>query len=224
MSDDTPTQRFPNAEGDLPTQRLDAADVREDLHEEKQKSRGLLIGLISAGALLLVAVIVLVVFLLGANAQSPTALPSSTATPGETATPAPSASETPSGEPTPTAEPDEPDEPEQPQATGADFTSFQPKKEVSCSKGGPGFTPDPPRIQISWATVRADSAWIVQGTSDAADSGFMQIPLNGNQNDFQYTLSFPCFAADATYTITLVGSDGQHVSRNWTVKNVGDKD
>ncbi len=51
MSDDTPTQRFPN-QGD---------DVQEDLQEEKQKSKGLLIGLLVAGALLLVAILVLVV-------------------------------------------------------------------------------------------------------------------------------------------------------------------
>ena len=59
MSDDTPTQRFPAA-GDEPTQQIATGEIQEDLREEKQKNRGLLIGLIAAGALLLVAVIVLV--------------------------------------------------------------------------------------------------------------------------------------------------------------------
>jgi hypothetical protein len=211
MSDDTPTQRF---------------EVQEDLQEEKQKSRGLMIGLIAAAALLIATLIVLVIILLPKGSADPQAGDTQTPESGlsETPTPEPTVSDVPTPDPTPTEDAPAPPPPPPPPATGAAFTTFSPKSQVSCSRGGPGFTPDPPSIEISWATVRADSAWIVQGTSDAADSGFMQIPLNGNQSNFQYTLQFPCFQANATYTITLVGSDGNHVSKSWTVKNIGDKD
>lgn len=221
MSDDTPTQRFPSSDsGDTPTQRLDTGEVQEDLQEEKQKSRGLLIGLVAAGGLLLLSIVVIAFFLLNRGQDEP--IVANTDTPAASATPTPEASETPSATPEP--EPSEAEEPPAnnppPAATGAAFSSFSPTKNVSCSPGGPYYTPDPPVIKISWATVRADSAWIVMGTSDAADSQYMQIPLNGNQSDFQYTLSYPCPDASATYTITLVGSDGKHVSKSWTVTNV----
>lgn len=224
MSDDTPTQRFPTG-GDTPTERISTGEVHEDLQEEKQKSRGLMIGLIAAGALLLIAIIVLVVVLLPKGSGDPVVAGTDTPEPSTSASATPEASETPTPTPSATEEPEQPQQPPQPPpATGAAFSTFSPKTQVSCSKGGPDFTPDPPSIQISWATVRADSAWIVQGTSDAADSGFMQIPLNGNESNFQYTLQFPCFQANTKYTITLVGSDGKHVSKSWTVTNVGDKD
>ncbi|MES1170401.1 MAG: hypothetical protein ABUL47_06920, partial [Leifsonia sp.] len=84
---------------DTPTQRIDAGEVQEDLHEEKQKSRGLLVGLIIAGALLLVAIIVLA-FVLGGKASGGDALPVPVAT--DTPTPTPDPSETPTPEPTPT--------------------------------------------------------------------------------------------------------------------------
>jgi hypothetical protein len=216
MSDDTPTQKFPS-QGD---------DVQEDLQEEKQKSKGLLIGLIAAGALLLAAIIVLGVFLLRGQgdpvvADAPTPSNSNSPTPGASATPEASAT------PTPSATVDAPGgdsaPPPPPPPTGAAFSSFNPTSQVRCEFSTPNFTPPTPIVEISWATIRADSAWIVQGTSDAADSGFMQIPLNGNQSDFPYELQFPCFQANATFTITLVGSDGHHVSKSWTIKNIGDK-
>lgn len=221
MSDDTPTQRINSGDGDAPTQRIDT-DGAESLSDEKQKSKGLLIGLVVAGGLLLLAIVAITFILLNRGQSNPITVGTDAPTSTSSSTPTPGTTETSSATPTPTSEPEQPDEPEQPQSTAAEFSTFQPKKEVTCSTGGPDFTPPPPTIQISWATIRADSAWIVQGTSDAADSGFMQIPLNGNQSDFQYQLDFPCFQADATYTITLVGSDGNHVSRSWTVKNIGD--
>ena len=42
---------------DNPTQRIDTGEVQEDLQEEKQKSKGLLIGLVAAGGLLLLAIV-----------------------------------------------------------------------------------------------------------------------------------------------------------------------
>jgi hypothetical protein len=217
MSDDTPTQRFPAAGDDA------TGEVQEDLQEEKKKSRGLLIGLIAAGALLLVAIIVLVVVLFPKGAGDIQAGSTQTPQPQTTDTPAPTETATPT--PAATTEPtQEPEQPQQPQPTGPAFTSFNAVSQVSCSRGGPGFTPDPPSIQVSWATTRTVSVWIVMGTSDAADSGFMQLTNNGDQSDFAYPLQFPCFQASAQYTITLVGDDGSHVSKTWTVTNVGDRD
>jgi cytoskeletal protein RodZ len=213
MSDDTPTQRLPET-GGTPTERIPAG-AQEDLVEEKQKSRGLLIGLIAAGALLIVAVIVLIWFVLS-GAGAPLANP--------TNTPLPTASgqQTPSASPTPTAT--ETEDPEPPQQTGPAFTSLDPVEEVECVHGGPFSTPDPPLIKVSWATTRTVSAWIVQGTSDAADSGFMQLTNNGDESDFAYPLQFPCFQASTQFTITLVGDDGSHLSQSWTVTNVGERD
>ncbi|MEO8093486.1 MAG: hypothetical protein ABI632_01005 [Pseudolysinimonas sp.] len=216
---------------ETPTERINAGEMQEDLKDEKAKSKGLLIGLVAAGALLLVAIIVLGFFLLGRSAAPGVdALPTPTSTdvvvPSDSPSPGETPIETPAATAEPTAEPSAPTQTSQPQApaTGAAFTQFSPTKQVACDKGAPNFTPDPPAIKISWKTVRTDSAWIVQGTSDAADSQFMQIPLNGNQSNFQYTLQFPCFQANATYTITLVGSDGHHLSKSWKVTNTGDKD
>jgi hypothetical protein len=211
MSDDTPTQRLPEP-GVTPTEQLSTTPQGE-LVEERQRSRGLLIGLVIAGVLLLVAIIVLVSFLLGGT-------PSPTVT--STGSPAPLASGQPTPSTTPTSTPSETAAP--PQPTGAAFTAFSPVTEVSCSRGGPDFTPEPPAIRISWQATRTASAWIVQGTSDAADSGFMQIPVSGDESGFPYPLQFPCFQDDTVFTITLVGTDGVHVSKSWTVTNVGERD
>jgi hypothetical protein len=51
----------------------------------------------------------------------------------------------------------------------------------------------------------------------------MQLPINGDQNDFQYPVTLQCDQDKTTFTITLLGSDGSHLSKSWTVKNTGDK-
>lgn len=88
--------------------------------------------------------------------------------------------------------------------------------------GGPGFESTYPLLMVSWTTAGADQAWIVQGTSDAADSMFMQIPLNGSQSDFQNELRLGCNGDPTVFTMTLVGTDGSHVSKSFTVQATGD--
>lgn len=104
MSDDTPTQRLPQA-GDEPT----------ELTKERTKSRALLFTLIGVGAALLVALIVLLVLLLGQGAPTPGPTPTSSDTPSPTPTasesPTPSATPTASESPTPTAAPPPPPPP-----------------------------------------------------------------------------------------------------------------
>lgn len=91
-----------------------------------------------------------------------------------------------------------------------------------CSAGGPGFPPTRPSFTVAWATAGADEAWFVNGTSDAKDSGYLQIPLNGSQGDFAYEQTVDCGDSSNVYTITLVGPDGTHVSKTWTVEITGD--
>lgn len=210
MSDNTPTERFD-------------APVTGAAADEVTKSRTLLYVLIGVGVLLLVAIVILIATLLGrpgANAADPTASPTVT----DSATPTPTPTES-SPSATPEPEVPEDEEPEPPaEPTGARFKTFNaPSSEDGCSPGGPGFPETRPLLKVSWSTAGADEAWFVMGTSDAADSGFMQIPLNGNQSDFPYPIEFNCSNDSTTYTITLVAPNGDHVQKHWTVTNTGEQ-
>lgn len=199
-----------------PTKKLDTID------DDGKKSRTLLYVLIGIGALLLVAIIVLIATLLNGQAA-----PAVSASPSPSlSSPSPTPTET-AASPSPTPSQVEEEEPEPqpvPEPTGARFKSFSaPSSEAGCSPGGPGFPETRPLLKVTWSTAGADEAWFVMGTSDAADSGFMQIPLNGNQSDFQYPIEFNCSNPSTTYTITLVAPDGDHVSKSWTVTNTGEQ-
>jgi hypothetical protein len=207
MSDDTPTERF------------DAQPAPAQSSDENRKSRlPLILGII--GGVLLLAVILLLVLLLKGPSK-PLAAGTSTPIPSST----PSASASPTTPPaTPTATPSQahttaPAPPPPPQSTDAAFTKFIVQSTINTCSSGPYYTGTPPTVNVTWATVRTDSAWIVQGTSDAADSKFEQIPVSGNQSNFPYSLDFNCSDPSNTYTITLVGSNGKHVSKSWTIKN-----
>ncbi len=214
MSDGTPTQRI-----DAPVPEGGGTP------DPEKKSRGLMIALIAIGAVILVAIIVLLIVLLSGSGK-PVVV--GTTTPTATVSDTPTASTTPSATPTPTRTASTP-APTQgsgggnSQPTGAALTAFTPVTQVQCDQGGPNFTPPPIPIQVKWSTVRTNSVWIVFGGSDAADSQFMQLPVSGNQSNFPYELDYPCGAASTELTMTLVGSDGQHVQKHWTVTNTGDK-
>ncbi|HEY5230371.1 MAG TPA: hypothetical protein VIJ11_05730 [Galbitalea sp.] len=206
MSDDTPTERF-----DAQTPPTAPAEV-------KQKSRlPILLGIV--GGVLLLTVILLLVLLLkgqGTPLAAGTSNPIASPTPSVSTSPT-TAPSTPT--PTPVASHTTAPPPPPPQSTDAAFTKFIVQTAINSCSSGPYYTGTPPTVNVTWATIRADSAWIVQGTSDAAVSGFMQIPLNGNQSSFAYSLDFSCGEPSDTYTITLVGSNGKHVSKSWTIKN-----
>ncbi|CAN5304026.1 hypothetical protein BH11ACT4_BH11ACT4_10760 [soil metagenome] len=235
MSDDTPTQRF-DAAGDVPTERFDAAadaptqrlDPGAPPAEatEERKSRRLLVILAIIGGVLLLAVLIVLILLLTRGNPNPGALPSgspsaSASRPSPSATPTISASPSPS--PTPTQTQTAPPPP--PPDTSAKFTDFSHPDALTCNNQAPSIPAYVPAINFSWASKNAVSAWFVNGTSDAADSKFMQIPLSGNQDDIKALgddVHMDCHAPETYYTITLVDSNGKHTSKTATIKNNGD--
>jgi hypothetical protein len=218
MSDDTPTQKF-DAAGDAPTERLAQAET-DAAEAPTGRSRRTIIILTSIGGALLLAVLILLVVLLTRGSGDPVALPTDAST--ESATPSPTPTESESATPTPTPSATEEPPPPPTEPAGPHFTNFIAEDQVACSAGGPGVDPFVPRIEVAWTSADADEAWYVNGTSDAADSGFMQIPLSGDESDFPYEQLFSCGNDQYKYTITLVGSNGEHVSKTWTVVNTGD--
>lgn len=213
---------------DDPTQRLDMSPGGEpapDAAATSRDRRTLLIVLIVIGAAVLIGLIVTVVLLLLGTGR-PQALATASATPTTAgAEPTPVAT---SAVPRPTATSTADGSGSQsggttPQPTGGVFTAFTAPATVRCEAPATNFTPPPIKVRVSWQTIRTDSVWFVQGTSDAADSQYMQVPVSGSQEDFPYEVDFACGSASATYNLTLVGSDGRHVQKIWTVTNTGDR-
>ncbi|MEO8261219.1 MAG: hypothetical protein ABI566_01505 [Pseudolysinimonas sp.] len=210
MSDDTPTQRLPQP-GDTPTDRIDLVSVDEDPHDEKQKSRGLLIGLIIAGVLLLIALIVLLFFLFGPKGDGGHEAI-------DTASPAPSA--TPEGSPsaTPTAEPTQ--EPPTPVATMDGFTVSTPT--VFCGKNG---QPDQIDLGFEWSSSNGSQMFFGIDTDDASTAAFFsELPLDGTSaTDFPsgyVPYQYVCGNQDVTYTMTVVDDRGHKSSKSVTVTDV----
>jgi hypothetical protein len=220
MSDDTPTQRFPSTGGDLPTQRLGTAEIQEDLHEEKQKSKGLLVGLIVAGALLLVALIVIVFVLMGGSRNGGNPLAGET----PTSSPSPLPSESVTPEPTPTEPEDEPDEPP---STTPQIDSFSVSPSSwACNTSAPVPVPDP-QLSFSWSTTNASHVYFgVGATNDAEQNGmgWEDLPVDGSDGDFPggMDFTFNCPVESQSYTITATDDGGNRVSRTVTVTNTGD--
>jgi hypothetical protein len=202
MSDRTPTERL-----DVPAE------------PEAKRRRGLLYSLLGVAALLIIGLVVLVVALLGKGSGQLVAAESPS--PSASLSPAPSASseasETPSAAPSPS--PNQTNAAPPPPSTKPKFTSFQaPNAENGCG-AGPYVSYNPP-VKVKWATANADSVWFVEGTSDAVNSHFKKGPASGNQDNFQGgPASFGCDGQTHTYTLTILGKDGSHVSKHWTVKD-----
>ena len=179
-----------------------------------KKSNRTLIVLIAVIGVLLLAFIALVFFMLGQNAngnREPAGLDSS-ASPSASVSETPSAgpSESPSGEAAP------------PAATSPRFTSFSAPPTVTCDAGDEDNQPPKPEIMVSWASANAVEAWYSPGDQDAKNKNYMRIPLSGDQDDLTDEHLFPCFdqGPSRDYTITLVGPNGEHVSKTWTVTDL----
>jgi hypothetical protein len=202
MSDDTPTQRFPSADsGDFPTQRIDTAPVQSELQDETKKSKGLLIGLIIAGALLLAAIITILFVLFG---RAPT----------ETSTPTPSATPTPTEDAPP------------PPPAGPTISEFSVSNDtVLCNTQSP--VPSHQYIAFEWHVADSSRVYFGIDTDDASVNQFFDnLPQNGtSQNDFPSGYNdweYQCPSPTHNYTLTADDSDGNKVSKSVTVVNEGD--
>jgi hypothetical protein len=219
MSDDTPTQRLPQgSEGG-------------ELAEERKKSRTLLFVLIGVGAALLIAIVVLLIVLLSPRPGTvpvgdPTVPPSATATPTASDTPTPSATPTPT--PTPTPSETQAPPPPPPPDTSPGFASFN-APAVKCPEpvdSGEEMGP-PALIKFTYKAKNAQSVWFIFGNEDAADQGIFEMPLQGDQTgiyDNNDPIYFPCNAASTTMTLTVVGTNGDHVNKTFTIVNNGYRD
>jgi hypothetical protein len=206
MTDNTPTERFDAVQ---PAGR-------------SAVPRGLIVAVIAVGAAIVVALVILILLLLGKDST-----PASAPVPSTSSSPTAVAEATPSETPTAATtegQPSDPPETTVPSTAPAFATFSVPSKEDSCYYSeAPSYTPPTVHVKVTWKAVNAESVWFVQGTSDAADSMFMEVPLSGNQDDFPYPFDFQCSSDSNTYTMTIVGTDGSHKSKTWKVKNTGDK-
>ncbi len=179
-----------------------------------KKNNRTLIALVAVIVALLLALVALVFFILGQGSaidREPTGLGSST---GPPATPSEIPSETPSESPSGQAAP--------PADTTARSTAFKAPTTVTCDAGDEDNQPPKPTLMVSWSSVNAVEAWYSPGNQDAKNKNYMRIPLSGNQDDFTDEHLFPCFdqGPSRDYTITLVGANGEHVSKTWTVTDL----
>jgi len=225
LSDDTPTQRFdqPEAPTELLTPPPAGPGGTPPAASGDARSKRTIIILSIIGGVLLLALIGILVFLLATRGSGTGPAPSDSPTPSASASASASATPSASPTPTPTPTPTQTTAPEPPPQAGPAFTDFvSPSSIGGCSAGGPGFDPFKPEIKVAWATTHAVSVWYVNGTDDAADSRFMEIPLTGDQSDFEFPQTMQCNQQKTVFTLTLVGDDGSHVSKTWTIKNTGE--
>ena len=189
MTDNVPTLRLPTTPPPIPPSAPPPAPPG-------RPPRGPVVAFIVLSVLVVAAIGVLVWILVGrANGTNQAAN-----TPGATDTSAPPAS------------------PSQPPPPPGTFTVFTVPPTQQChGHGGPGKDQQDVDVQVTWATTNATQVWVAPGTTDAASAGVEEIPLSGNQDNFPDPLPVDCNSKSETFTMTLVGADGAHVSRTWTV-------
>ncbi|HEX7833872.1 MAG TPA: hypothetical protein VF479_00220 [Pseudolysinimonas sp.] len=174
----------------------------------------LLIALIAVGGVLLLSIVAITFLLIGQNSAG-----GDPVTAGDP-TPTPTVTDTPT--PTPTAEADGGDE--QPVDDSVRFTSFSYDKEVQCDPTGEQEKPSP---SISWSSANAVHVFWTPSNHDAnADNGY-EVGASGNQDDMTISkgegerYEFPCNHEETfDTTITLVGANGQTVSKHVTFIDV----
>jgi hypothetical protein len=113
--------------------------------------------------------------------------------------------------------------PVQPPPQPGQFTAFTVPESQQCRGSGPGPGKGGQEVdaQVAWATTNATQVWVAEGTTDAVSTDGEQVPLSGDQDSFPDPLPIDCGSKSATFTMTLVGADGAHVSRTWTVLITG---
>lgn len=168
--------------------------------------RRLLVALLAIGAVLAIAIIVLIVVLLtrggGTSLADAATTPSTSANTSATPSAPVSSSD---GAPTSSA----------PVDTSTHFTSFNVVTTVHCDTTG---NSPKPVVTLSWASENAVEAWFSPANVDAKDQAYMQVPTTGNQNDLTDEHLFDCnHRQTEDVTITLVGPNGEHVSKHATI-------
>jgi cytoskeletal protein RodZ len=167
--------------------------------------RRLLVALLVIGGVLAIGIIVLIVILLtrggGSTLADATTTPSTSAIASATQTPTPT-----SGGSQPTSAPVD---------NSTHFTSFNVVTTVHCDTTG---NSPKPVVTLSWASKNAVEAWFSPADVDAKDQGYMQVPTTGDQNDLTDEHLFDCnHRQTEDVTITLVGPNGEHVSKHATI-------
>lgn len=227
MSDDTPTQRFPEQGGDAPTERLafgpadtDPATapqvIVDDLQEERKRSRGLLIGLLIAGGLLLIAIIVLVVLLVRAAGEptGPAGLP--TPTTSDTASPEPTETSTPAPEPTETEAPPPPP----PATPSIDSWKVSPAT-VYCNTQAPN--PSNQYLAFAWSTTNADHVDIGIVDENGYQLMYYDVADDGTQQSIGQDIIYLCPRAQMVWRLTIFDDGVEHSHRDVVVTNNGDQ-
>jgi hypothetical protein len=185
----------------------------------------LLIALIAVGGVLLLAVVAIIFLLLGqnsnggdgVNAGDQTPLPVAT----DTASPAPTDG---SGDQGDGDSSDDGGDSGQAPDNSLRFTSFNYNAQVSCDPTGNDEKPSP---SISWSSANAVHVYWTPNSNDAtADNGY-EVGASGNQDDMSQSkgpgerYEFPCNHRETfDTTITLVGANGQTVSKHVTFTDI----
>ena len=170
--------------------------------------RRLLIALLAVGGVLAIGIIVLIVVLLTGGGGTSLAAATTTPSPSAdtSATPTPTPSQTSDGGAQPTSAPVD---------KSTHFTSFNVVTTVQCDTTG---NSPKPVVTLSWASQNAVEAWFSPANVDAKDQAYMQVPTTGNQNDLTDEHLFDCnHRQTEDVTITLVGPNGEHVSKHATI-------
>jgi hypothetical protein len=191
VSDDTPTMRLP--ENLPPTSPIPNS---APTGRPPRPSRAPLVAFIIVAVLVVAAAGLLAYILISRGGVAPSAAttpPPSTTTSTTSSSPAP------------------------PPPPPGEFTSFAAPDTQRCDSHGKGHKST--ELEVSWSTANATEVWIAVGTEDAVSAGTEQVPLAGNQDSLPVPLELDCASRTSTFTLTLVGDDGGHVSKTWTVTN-----
>jgi hypothetical protein len=183
----------------------------------------LLIALIAVGGVLLLAIVAIVFLLIGQSTAGGTiGAGDQSPTPVVTETPA-----TPAAEPSGEATDDDGDGGGQqaPVDNSVRFTSFSADLNVQCDSTGQAEEKAQP--QISWSSANAVTVYWTPNAQEANAQNGYQVPPSGNQNDMSASkgpgerYEFPCNHRQTfDTTITLVGANGQKVSKTVTFTDV----
>jgi hypothetical protein len=206
MSDDTPTLPLPGSPPPAAPPTVAAplpplvapAPPSPRSGPPSRPSRAPLIAFIIVAVLVLVASSFLLYILTTRGLGTPSSAPTSSTPTAPAQTPPPPVTQAP------------------PPAPAGLFTSFTTPASQQCDKHGKGR--DSVEAQVAWVTQDATQVWVAAGTADAVSAGGQQAPLSGDQDDLETPLVLDCASPSETFTMTLIGSNGAHVSRTWTVE------